>query len=76
MHGGRLPYDTMANSPNILFICADQHSFRYTGHAGHPMVRTPNLDNIAKRGVTMSNAYCGSPVCVPVRARPKRWQPG
>ena len=68
MHGGRLPYDTMANSPNILFICADQHSFRYTGHAGHPMVRTPNLDSIAKRGVTMSNAYCGSPVCVPGRA--------
>jgi choline-sulfatase len=65
---GRLPYRIMPDSPNILFICADQHSFRYTGYAGHSMVQTPNLDSIARRGVTMTNAYCGSPVCVPGRA--------
>ena len=58
----------MPDRPNILFICADQHSFRYAGYAGHPMVRTPNLDGIARRGITMANAYCSSPVCVPGRA--------
>ncbi len=58
----------MPDRPNILFICADQHSFRYAGYAGHPMVQTPNLDSLAARGVTMANAYCGSPVCVPGRA--------
>ena len=58
----------MPDRPNILFICSDQHSFRYAGFAGHPLVQTPNLDRLAGCGVTMANAYCGSLVCVPGRA--------
>ncbi len=54
--------------PNIVFICSDQHSFKYTGYAGHPLVKTPNLDRIARQGVIFENAYCGSPVCTPGRA--------
>ena len=54
--------------PNILFICSDQHSYKYMGYAGHPLVKTPNLDRIAQRGVTFTSTYCGSPVCVPGRA--------
>ena len=49
--------------PNIIFICSDQHAFRYTGYAGHPIVKTPNMDRIAENGVTFNNTYCGSP-CV------------
>ena len=54
--------------PNIVYICSDQHSFRFAGYAGHPLVQTPNMDRIADRGVVFENAYCGSPVCVPGRA--------
>ena len=54
--------------PNIVFICSDQHAFRYTGYAGHPIVKTPNMDKIAQKGVSFSNTYCGSPVCTPGRA--------
>ena len=54
--------------PNIVFVCSDQHSFKYTGYAGHPIVKTPNLDRIAASGVVFENAYCGSPVCVPGRS--------
>lgn len=54
--------------PNIVFICSDQHSYRYTGYAGHDYVETPNLDRIARQGTVFNNAYCGSPVCVPGRA--------
>ena len=54
--------------PNILFVCADQHAFRYAGYAGHPLVKTPNFDRIASRGVVFENAYCQSPVCAPSRA--------
>ena len=54
--------------PNILYICSDQHSYKYTGYAGHPLVQTPNMDRIAREGVTFTNAYCGSPVCVTSRA--------
>ncbi len=54
--------------PNILYICSDQHSYRFTGYGGHPLVQTPNLDRLAARGAVFRNAYCGSPVCVPGRA--------
>jgi choline-sulfatase len=54
--------------PNIVYICSDQHSFRYTGYAGHPLVKTPNMDRIAARGTVFANTYCGNPVCTPGRA--------
>jgi choline-sulfatase len=57
-----------AGSPNILFICADEHGGPFLGSMGHPIVKTPNLDRLAAAGVQFRNAYCGSPVCVPARA--------
>lgn len=54
--------------PNIVFLISDQHAYKYCGFMGHPFVRTPNLDRIARRGTVFSNAYCGSPVCTPSRA--------
>lgn len=56
------------NRPNILFICSDQHSYKYAGYAGHPHVKTPNLDQLAQNGVTFTNVYSGNPVCVPGRS--------
>jgi arylsulfatase A-like enzyme len=35
---------------------------------GHPVVQTPNLDNLSRAGVLFSNAYTASPACVPARA--------
>ncbi len=60
--------DNKGKRPNIVFICSDQHNAKYTGYAGHPFVRTPNLDKIAKRGVVFNNTYSGNPVCVPGRS--------
>lgn len=54
--------------PNIVFVCSDQHSYKYAGYAGHPVVKTPNLDRIARSGTVFENAYCGAPVCVPGRS--------
>ncbi len=59
---------TAGSRPNIVFICSDQHSYKYTGYAEHPLVKTPHLDRIAQSGVTFTDTYCGSPVCVPGRA--------
>ncbi len=59
--------DATPDKPNIVFICSDQHSYKYAGFAGHPIVKTPNLDRIAKKGTVFTNAYCGNPVCVPSR---------
>ncbi len=53
---------------NLLFIMSDEHSKRVLGCHGHPMIRTPNLDKLAGRGVRFADAYCNSPICVPSRA--------
>ena len=58
----------MVSRPNIVIVCSDQHSWRYTGYAGHPLVKTPNLDRLAARGTVFANTYCGNPVCTPSRA--------
>ena len=54
--------------PNILFIESDQHNPAIMGHSGNSVIRTPNLDALAARGVTFENNYCASPICVPSRA--------
>lgn len=53
---------------NLLVIMSDQHSRHVLGAYGNPVVRTPNLDALARRGTTFTNAYCNSPICVPSRA--------
>lgn len=53
---------------NLLFILSDEHSRRVLGCHGHQMIRTPNLDMLAARGVRFTDAYCNSPICVPSRA--------
>jgi len=53
--------------PNILFLMTDEHRPDLAGFAGNPVIRTPNLDWIAKRSVLFENAYTPSPVCIPAR---------
>ncbi len=53
---------------NLLIIMSDEHQARAMGCAGHPLVKTPNLDRLAARGTRFTNAYTPSPICVPARA--------
>ena len=39
----------------------------FSGPYGHPLVQTPNMDRLAREGVTFQNAYCNSPLCMPSR---------
>lgn len=52
---------------NVLLVVSDQHNPDIAGYAGNRYVRTPNLDRIARRGVTFRNACCNCPVCGPSR---------
>lgn len=54
-------------SPNILFIMADQLQAPALPFYGHPLVKTPHLSALAKNGVVFENAYCNSPLCAPSR---------
>lgn len=53
---------------NVLFILSDEHARDISGCYGNDIVKTPNIDALAARGVTFENAYCNSPICVPSRA--------
>ena len=53
---------------NVLVVMSDQHNGRAMGCAGHPFVRTPNMDALAAEGTRFSAAYTNSPICVPARA--------
>ncbi|MDR5700909.1 choline-sulfatase [Agromyces aerolatus] len=58
----------MAETPNFLVIIADQLVADLTGVYGHPVVRTPNMERLAARGVRFDSAYCPYPVCSPSRS--------
>ncbi len=53
--------------PNVLFLMTDEHRPDLAGFAGNSIVRTPNLDWLAKDSVQFHNAYTPSPVCIPAR---------
>lgn len=53
--------------PNIICIMSDEHDVRVTGCYGDPIVETPNLDRLAREGVTFDACYTTSPLCVPAR---------
>ena len=53
---------------NVLFICSDQHWRDTAGCYGHPLVKTPNIDQLAAQGTAFTKAYCAAPICVSARA--------
>ena len=58
----------MTKRPNILFITADQWRGDCFGAAGHPVLRTPAIDRLARDGVTFAKHYCTAAPCSPSRA--------
>ncbi len=53
--------------PNILIIFTDQHAWDAVGYAGNRIIKTPNLDRLAREGVNFSHAVTPCPVCAPAR---------
>ena len=56
-----------SGQPNILWILTDQHNARTMSCAGEPLLRTPNMDRLAREGVRFSRAYGNSAHCGPSR---------
>ncbi|MEK6288021.1 MAG: sulfatase [Acidobacteriota bacterium] len=54
--------------PNIVFILIDDLRWDELGIAGHPFIKTPNIDRIAREGARFRNAFMTTPLCSPSRA--------
>ena len=54
--------------PNMVVVLVDDLRWDELGCTGHPFVRTPHIDRIAREGMRFRNAFCTTPLCSPVRA--------
>ncbi len=54
--------------PNVLFILCDDIRWNAMSCAGHPTLKTPNIDRIANEGVRFANTFCTTSLCSPSRA--------
>lgn len=53
--------------PNVIFILTDDQGWGDAHFAGHPYVKTPNLDRLAKEGTWFKQFYVAATVCSPSR---------
>lgn len=60
--------EAQTQSPNIVFVMADDLGIGDVGAYGQTLIRTPNLDQLAQEGVKFTDFYAGSTVCAPSRA--------
>ena len=53
--------------PNIVLVMADDQGWGDMGYNGHPHLKTPNFDALAKEGVRFDEFHAAAPVCSPTR---------
>ena len=53
--------------PNIVLILADDLGYGDISIQGHPLIRTPNIDRLAREGQRWTSFYASAPVCNPSR---------
>ncbi len=54
--------------PNVLFIIIDDHPAHMVSVLNESIVKTPNMERLAKRGTWFTHAYNAAPVCAASRA--------
>ena len=57
-----------SHAVNVVLVMADDQGWGQTGYYNHPVLKTPNLDQMAKNGLRFDRFYSGGPVCSPTRA--------
>ncbi len=59
---------TAPTRPNLVLFLADDLGYGDLGSYGHPLIKTPHLDDFARQGVRLTQCYAASAVCSPSRS--------
>lgn len=59
---------TAQDKPNIVLLFSDDAGYADFGFQGSEVMKTPNLDKLAKQGVRFTQAYVTASTCGPSRA--------
>lgn len=57
-----------ADRPNLILMMTDDQRADFMGHAGHPFIKTPNMDRLAAEGSRGRNVFVTNSLCAPSRA--------
>ena len=63
-----VPTSHAEERPNVILIMADDMGYEALSSNGSESCKSPNLDNLAKRGVRFTNCF-SNPICTPSRAK-------
>jgi arylsulfatase A-like enzyme len=55
------------NKPHIIYVLSDEHRGQAMRHTGEANLSTPNMDRLAREGVSFARAYANCPICTPSR---------
>jgi len=56
------------SKPNIILVMSDDQGWGQTGYYNHPVLKTPDQDDMALHGLRLDSFYAGALVCSPTRA--------
>jgi len=61
------PQGSGRQRPNVILTMTDDQGWGDTGYNGHPVLKTPALDAMARTGLRFNRFHSGAPVCSPTR---------
>ena len=61
-------HSAAAKQPNIIYILLDEWGYFEWSKMGHPILDTPNIDQLASEGMRFTQFLAGANVCAPTRS--------